>query len=109
MEDMGLISNAQRYKMLGNGWTVAVIKHIFKHLPEGFLEKEDLKVVSLFDGMSCGQQAIKELLPCINEKTENDRVSHEDCTISVSGKEASGISECGSQSLKTTEGENATS
>ena len=24
------VSNTQRYKMLGNGWTVAVIKHIFK-------------------------------------------------------------------------------
>jgi DNA (cytosine-5)-methyltransferase 3A len=26
------VSNTQRYKMLGNGWTVAVIKHIFKNL-----------------------------------------------------------------------------
>jgi site-specific DNA-cytosine methylase len=24
------VSNSQRYKMLGNGWTVAVIAHIFK-------------------------------------------------------------------------------
>ncbi len=68
------VSNYQRYKMLGNGWTVAVIKHIFKHLPEGFLENPDLKVVSLFDGMSCGQQAIKELLPCTNENDEMYRV-----------------------------------
>lgn len=29
------VSNAQRYKMLGNGWTVNVIKHIFE---EGELE-----------------------------------------------------------------------
>ena len=28
----GGVSNTQRYKMLGNGWTVEVIKHIFKHL-----------------------------------------------------------------------------
>ena len=68
------VSNAQRYKMLGNGWTIAVIKHIFKHLPKGFLENPDLKVLSLFDGMSCGQQAIKELLPCTNEEIKNDRV-----------------------------------
>lgn len=27
------VSNTQRYKMLGNGWTVDVITHIFKHLP----------------------------------------------------------------------------
>lgn len=26
------VSDTQRYSMLGNGWTVAVIKHIFKHL-----------------------------------------------------------------------------
>jgi len=26
------VSNTQRYKMLGNGWTVAVIKHIFKNM-----------------------------------------------------------------------------
>jgi len=26
------VSNTQRYKMLGNGWTVAVIKHIFENM-----------------------------------------------------------------------------
>jgi hypothetical protein len=26
------VSNSQRYKMLGNGWTCSVIAHIFKHL-----------------------------------------------------------------------------
>ena len=28
------VSNTQRYKMLGNGWTVDVIKHIFKNLKQ---------------------------------------------------------------------------
>jgi site-specific DNA-cytosine methylase len=28
------ISNTQRYKMIGNGWTVDVIAHIFKGLKE---------------------------------------------------------------------------
>ena len=28
------ISNSQRYKMLGNGWTTAVIEHIFTYLGE---------------------------------------------------------------------------
>jgi len=28
------VSNTQRYRMLGNGWTVDVIAHIFRHLPE---------------------------------------------------------------------------
>jgi len=26
------VSNTQRYKMLGNGWTVEVIKHIYKNM-----------------------------------------------------------------------------
>lgn len=28
------VSNTQRYKMLGNGWTVDVLAHIFKHITE---------------------------------------------------------------------------
>jgi site-specific DNA-cytosine methylase len=27
------VSDTQRYRMLGNGWTVDVIAHIFKYLP----------------------------------------------------------------------------
>lgn len=55
------ISNSQRYKALGNGWTVDVVKHIFNYLPKEFLLKQDLNVLSVFDGISCGQQALKEL------------------------------------------------
>ena len=29
------VSDAQRYKTLGNGWTVEVITHILKSLPAG--------------------------------------------------------------------------
>lgn len=29
-----IVSNTQRYKMLGNGWTVDVIAHILKHIPD---------------------------------------------------------------------------
>lgn len=28
------ISNSQRYKALGNGWTIDVIAHIFRHIPQ---------------------------------------------------------------------------
>ena len=31
-EDEKTISNTQRYKMLGNGWTVAVISHLMKNM-----------------------------------------------------------------------------
>lgn len=33
------ISNSQRYKAIGNGWTVDVIAHIFSFLPKRFFEK----------------------------------------------------------------------
>jgi len=49
------ISNTQRYKMLGNGWTVDVIAHILSFIPETYLHI----VVSLFDGISCGQVALE--------------------------------------------------
>ena len=29
--DMSIVSDTQRYKMLGNGWTVDVIAHILKY------------------------------------------------------------------------------
>lgn len=34
------VSDTQRYKMLGNGWTVDVIAWIFSHLPEDYLIKK---------------------------------------------------------------------
>lgn len=36
-------SNTQQYKMLGNGWTVEVIKHILSFLPEELLKGYDMK------------------------------------------------------------------
>jgi len=61
-EDTKPISNSQRYKMLGNGWTVDVIAHILK----GMELKDDLNVWSLFDGMSCGRIAIDKVLDASN-------------------------------------------
>lgn len=48
------VSNTQRYKAIGNGWTVDVIAHILSFIPENYLHT----VVSLFDGISCGQVAL---------------------------------------------------
>lgn len=53
-------SDTQNYKMLGNGWTVEVIKHILSHIP-GIASGEPIEVLSMYDGMSCGQIALKEL------------------------------------------------
>ena len=49
------ISRTQRYKCIGNAWTVDVIAHILSHIPEIELDS----VVGLFDGISCGQVALK--------------------------------------------------
>ena len=49
------MSNSRRYKMIGNGWTVDVIKHILNGIPQDNLGT----VVSLFDGCGCGFQALK--------------------------------------------------
>ena len=49
------MSNSRRYKMIGNGWTVDVIKHILNGIPQDRLGT----VVSLFDGCGCGFQALK--------------------------------------------------
>ena len=52
------VSNAQAYKMLGNGWTVDVISHIMSHFDFG---KEPVAVLSMYDGMSCGRIALEKL------------------------------------------------
>lgn len=53
-------SPTQNYKLLGNGWTIEVIKHILSHIPE-IATGEPIEVLSMYDGMSCGQIALKEL------------------------------------------------
>lgn len=55
-------SESQSRKMLGNGWTIEVIKHLLSHIPE-IKNKEDVEfeVLSMYDGMSCLQIALKEL------------------------------------------------
>lgn len=53
------VSQAQAYKMLGNGWTVDVIAHILSHF-EGIASKP-VEVLSMYDGMSCGQIALNKI------------------------------------------------
>lgn len=53
------VSSTQAYKMLGNSWTVEVIKHLFKKALGD--TKEPLVVLSMYDGMSAGQIALREL------------------------------------------------
>lgn len=53
------VSNTQAYKMLGNGWTVDVIAHILSFVPG--INAEEIEVMSMYDGMSCGHIALDKL------------------------------------------------
>jgi DNA (cytosine-5)-methyltransferase 3A len=53
------VSDSQAYKMIGNGWTIEVIKHLLSHIPN--IRNEEIEVLSMYDGMSCGQIALKEM------------------------------------------------
>ena len=53
------VSDTQAYKMIGNGWTVEVIKHLLSHIPN--IQNEEIEVLSMYDGMSCGQIALREM------------------------------------------------
>lgn len=57
--DMSVVSNSQCYKLLGNGWTCDVISHIMSHM-DGLIE-DAVEVLSMYDGMSCGRIALKNL------------------------------------------------
>ena len=52
-------SDTRNYQMLGNGWTIEVIKHILSHIPN--ITEEPIEVLSMYDGMSCARIALKEL------------------------------------------------
>lgn len=53
------VSDTQAYKMLGNGWTKDVISHILSFIPN--IKDEEIDVLSLYDGMSCGKLALMDL------------------------------------------------
>jgi len=53
------VSDTQAYKMLGNGWTVDVIVHILSFIPG--ITQEEVNVMSMYDGMSCGHIALDKL------------------------------------------------
>lgn len=53
------VSKTQAYKQLGNGWTVDVIAHILSHIPG--IQDEEVEVLSMYDGMSCGHIALDKL------------------------------------------------
>lgn len=52
-------SASQNYKMLGNGWTVDVIAYLLSHIPN--ILNEEILVLSMYDGISCGQIALNKI------------------------------------------------
>lgn len=55
------ISNTQRYRCLGNGWTAEVIIHILSALCEKIPKKEKILVLSLYDGIATGRYCLEKL------------------------------------------------
>lgn len=55
------VSNTQRYKCLGNGWTAEVIIHILSQLLEGVPKDEKLLVLSMYDGIATGRYCLEKL------------------------------------------------
>lgn len=55
------VSNSQRYKMLGNGWTAEIIIHILRHGLKDWRRDEPLQVLGMYDGMATGRYCLEQL------------------------------------------------
>ncbi len=53
------VSNSQRYKMIGNGWTAEIIIHILSHvnIPKDY----PIEVLSMYDGIATGRYCLAKL------------------------------------------------
>lgn len=68
------VSNTQRYKAIGNGWTVDVIAHIFKYLKKAI--EENIEPVKLKDHER-PQQSYRRMVNTEEKKTINAIVSND--------------------------------
>lgn len=55
------VSNAQRYKALGNGWTAEVIIHILNGALKDVPLDEEIVVLSMYDGIATGRYCLDML------------------------------------------------
>ena len=55
------ISNTQRYRCLGNGWTAEVIIHILKSAFENIPKNEKILVLSMYDGIATGRYCLDRM------------------------------------------------
>lgn len=55
------VSNAQRYKALGNGWTAEVIIHILTGALQNIPRDEEIVVLSMYDGIATGRYCLDKM------------------------------------------------
>lgn len=55
------VSNAQRYKGLGNGWTAEVIIHILNGALKDVPKDEEIVVLSMYDGIGTGRYCLDKM------------------------------------------------
>ena len=55
------VSNAQRYKGLGNGWTAEVIIHILNGILNDVPRDEEIVVLSMYDGIGTGRYCLDKM------------------------------------------------
>jgi len=55
------VSNTQRYKALGNGWTAEVIIHLLNHALANVPKNEEIIVLSLYDGIATGKYCLGKM------------------------------------------------
>lgn len=56
-----VVSNTQRYKCLGNGWTVEVIIHILNGILKDVPKDEKILVLSMYDGIGTGRYCLDKM------------------------------------------------
>ncbi len=55
------VSNSQRYKGLGNGWTAEVIIHILNGVLKDVPKDEEIVVLSMYDGIGTGRYCLDKM------------------------------------------------
>jgi DNA (cytosine-5)-methyltransferase 3A len=55
------VSNTQRYKGLGNGWTAEVIIHILNGALKNVPRDEEIVVLSMYDGIATGRYCLDKM------------------------------------------------
>lgn len=55
------VSDTQRYRAIGNGWTAEIIIHILNHALKDVPRDEELVVLSMYDGIATGRYCLDKM------------------------------------------------